>query len=121
MDAPIPIGKTMPGDEKTEKQDELKVLFTSENIGLAGEKSHWEQLKFVFAKLEEWLLKRKEEILEQIKFMLDRLRHLYPRAYEIIMNVINAQLRAYMGQQIQPQLAHPPPQQPLKKILKPLN
>ncbi len=62
----------------------------------------YEQIKFVFMKLSEWLLSRRQETLEQLMEMLERLQQLYPRAYEWMMQIIAQQLPQFLGTQPPP-------------------
>lgn len=64
------------------------LLYTSEQ--LEPRELGYEQVKFIFRKLSQWLLERRQEALEDIMEMLEKLRHLHPRAYKILMRMIQA-------------------------------
>ncbi|OIP95790.1 hypothetical protein AUK40_05705 [Candidatus Wirthbacteria bacterium CG2_30_54_11] len=91
-------------NEMAERGTREQVLFVREKI--PPFERGFEQIKFVFMKLQEWLLTKKQEALAEMMEMLDRLRHLYPRAYQHLLHLITMALRE---QGISVPLGQPPP------------
>jgi hypothetical protein len=88
-------------DHNPQLEHEQVVVFQREKIEPL--ELGFEQIKFVFKKLSEWLLERRQETLEQLMEMLERLRTLYPRAYQILMQQIQAALAGYLNPSPAPQ------------------
>ncbi len=81
-----------------------QVLFVREKI--PPFERGYEQIKFIFMKLQEWLLTKRQEAINEMMEMLDRLRHLYPRAYEHLLHMINLALQE---QGVSLSIGQPPP------------
>lgn len=84
------VSKEMDNNIHTSEQDVL--VFTREKVG--AKELGFEQIKFIFKKLSEWLMSRRQEALDEAMEMLEKLRHLYPRAYQILLAKIQAMIAA---------------------------
>ncbi len=109
---------TMQQQDIFEKNAESPVNHLTDSYVVTREKIKpeelgFEQLKFIFKAVKEWLLNRKAEMQADIEQMLERLRHLYPRAYERLMAMIQQELSGWMLQPAPPiPLVISPPQSP---------